>query len=1137
MTVEDDADRRAHAPQPGRAAESSLVGRRRELEEVSAAIDAAEHGRGQLFLLEGEAGIGKTHLADAIAERARRRGFAVLWGRCWEQGGAPAYWPWTQVVRALVRRGLVGAAQADADTVQNLHSILPDLPTSPAADAGATEPPLRQFAVFDAVSTLLQEAALEQPLLLVLDDLHAADHDSLRLLRFLAGELRRSRVVVLGTARDEPSTAGSTGVSLAESASDGRLLPLRGLSEEHVATMVERIAGEQPPIEVVRTVHRATGGNPLHIDSITHLLIAEQRLQPPGAVGDGPGDAALPLPQSIREATRLRLLYLDGDVRSLLRTASVIGRSFTLGVLAAVAEHPPEVLLEPLDTAVDGGTLRVDGNIGGSYQFEHVLVRDALYRELEPRRRSELHGRVAATLEQAYADDLDSHAAELAHHFHLAIGPAGNAEPAVAYSTRAGARAMTQTAYAEAANHYRRALDTFVATMTGDAARRCDLLMAIGAARTRNGDTVAGRAVYLEAATLAEQHGLDDRLAAAAIGYAGSTGYHFSGRRDETLVTLLEHGLAALPAGDSEMRARLLARLSVALYWSDLDGRRFELSEEAVAMARRLRGPSTLAVAIHSRRYAQWGPDDFEQRLADAAQCLSLALEANELELAVSARRWRFTDLLEDGDLTAADQELDAHAQLADQLRQPVHLTHATQFGALRAIMQGRFDEGEALADDARRQAERAGNALAGTVHGMQVLPVWWQQQRHEELDRFLRTALRAAPPHPATTSTMALIHLELGEREVAAAMVRQLAAAGFTKFRRDMLFLPGLAHLTLAAAELGAADLAEEMYDLLRAYAGRIVVIGAPAQSCWGAVDHYLGILAALGGQDDWAVDHFDAALAIGTRLGAPGLLAATRAELGLLLLRRRGTGRDRALPLLTAARRTAGALGITRLVVGLDAVLGADVPTTGRPGSAARPAAAVAECALRLDGDFWTVVTPRGEVHVRDAKGMQHLATLLARPRRRLHVLDLVGPTTGASGVTVATDLAALDDLGHGFVSGFGDGGEVLDATAKDAYRRRLVELEELIAEAERFNDIGRASLLGEERDLLVDELAAAVGLGGRDRRAVSVNERARVNVTRAIRSAIRRIGELDPVAGRHLDATVVTGAFCVYDPDRAG
>ena len=322
---------------------------------------------------------------------------------------------------------------------------------------------------------------------------------------------------------------------------------------------------------------------------------------------------------------------------------------------------------------------------------------------------------------------------------------------------------------------------------------------------------------------------------------------------------------------------RLLARLSVALYWSDLDGRRFELSEEAVAMARRLRDQATLAMAIHSRRYAQWGPDNFEQRLADAAQCRTLAFEANELELAVSASRWRFTDLLEDGDVAAADRELDSHAELAERLHQPFLLAHTTQFRALRAIMQGRFRDGEALADDARALAQRAGNALASTVYGAQMFPVWWQRGEHEQLDNFLRTALRSAPPHAATTSAMALIHAELGERETAAAMVEQLAAPGFSKFRHDMLFLPGLAHLTLVCATLADTDHAEAIYDLLRPYAGRVVIVGAPAQACWGPVDHYLGILAALGDRPDWAIGP----LRSGTRARrSPGHSGAARRD-----------------------------------------------------------------------------------------------------------------------------------------------------------------------------------------------------------------------------------------------------------------
>jgi AAA ATPase domain len=1116
---------------------ATLIGRQRELGALIDSLDVVTDGNGQLFLLEGEPGIGKTHLARALGEEAARRHFAVVWGRCWEEGGAPAYWPWTQVLRALVRkRDVEDLLGGDVARLRRLRPIIPEIgaDAGPGDESSDDATPV-QFALFDAVTTLIQEFVADQPAAVLLDDLHAADHDSLRLLHFLAREVPHLRLLVVGTYRGDDAALTGADTILAKLSREGRVLPLRGLSESQVGMLVEQIAGERAGSDVIRTVHRATNGNPLYVDSITHLLVAEERLKPvESGTGERGGSVTLPLPPSMRAATRTRLTYLDDESRTILRVAAVIGRTFTLPVLGMVVGRDQNSLLDLLDDAVDRGTIRASGSAAGAFAFEHILVRDALYRELEPSRRAELHWRVGSGLEEVHRSDIEPHLAELAHHFMLAIGPGRDSSRAVEYSTRAGQRAMAQTAYDEAAAHFRRALDTLVSAGNRDPTRRCDLLLTLGAARTRSGDTGAGRGTYLEAASLARELGLADRLASAALGYAGVTGYHFSGRRDETLVALLEEAIAALPPGDSHMRVRLLARLSVALYWSDLDGRRFELSEEAVAMARRLRDQATLALAIHSRRYAQWGPDNFEQRLADAAQCRNLAHAANELELAVSASRWRFTDLLEDGDVAAADRELDSHAELAERLQQPSLLAYTIQFRALRAIMQGRLADGEALADEARVQSQRAGNPLAGTVYGAQMFPVWRHRGELEQLDAFLRTALRAAPPHPANTSAMALIHAELGERETAAAMIEQLAGAGLGKLRHDMLFVNCLTCLTLVLGELADSTHAEEAYDLLRPYAGRVVIVGAPAQACWGPVDHYLGVLAVLGDRPDWAADHFEAALVAGARLGTPALLAETRFEFAKLLLAGdQEERRHRAMALFDAAQRTAAALGLHRLTERLADLPEADTAAPEPSGGPVQEVIGTTRCSLRRDGEYWTVITPGGSTHVRDAKGVRHLATLLAQPGRPVHVLDLVGGHVAGQGLVGRADAG---DLGTGYVEGFGDAGEVLDDNAKDAYRRRLTELEELIAEAEQFNDIERASQLGTERDLLVDELARAVGLGGRDRRAVSVSERARVNVTRAIRSAIRRIGEADRDAGHYLDSTVVTGAYCVFDPQRS-
>jgi hypothetical protein len=180
-----------------------------------------------------------------------------------------------------------------------------------------------------------------------------------------------------------------------------------------------------------------------------------------------------------------------------------------------------------------------------------------------------------------------------------------------------------------------------------------------------------------------------------------------------------------------------------------------------------------------------------------------------------------------------------------------------------------------------------------------------------------------------------------------------------------------------------------------------------------------------------------------------------------------------------------------------------------------------------FRLDGDTRTVTFVGTTVLLRDLKGMRYLARLLAAPGRELHVLDLV---TAVHGVTVGSGPAADDELRLAA----DDAGPLLDDQARLAYRRRLVEAEEDIAEAEEMGDQERAALARADRDHLVAELARAFGLAGRGRRAASTSERARGSVTRAIRYAMDRIGDRHPALGDHLVRTVRTGTYCAYEPD---
>jgi hypothetical protein len=244
-----------------------FVGRQRELEQLVEGLGHAERRAGSLFLLVGEAGIGKTRLADELCERAIRRGFAIHWGRCWESGGAPAYWPWTQIVSALLRDD--GSLAPDAMTCAR-HPLAPILFPELAGDA-----PEGRFRTFRASIGLLAQATRRCPLVLVLDDLHAADQSSLLLLEFVARELRGLPVLIIGTHRDlEASREPELGPPLARIVREARILPVRRLAPADVDVLVRRRIPEIPAASAA-TLFAATMGNPRSLDQVVRTWEAD----------------------------------------------------------------------------------------------------------------------------------------------------------------------------------------------------------------------------------------------------------------------------------------------------------------------------------------------------------------------------------------------------------------------------------------------------------------------------------------------------------------------------------------------------------------------------------------------------------------------------------------------------------------------------------------------------------------------------------------------------------------------------------------------------------------------------------------------------------------------------------------------
>ncbi len=1116
------------------SARANLVGRERELTELRHGLAGALRGRGGLFMVAGDPGVGKTALADEIGAEAVAAGALVLWGRAWEGGGAPAYWPWLRIMRRLAaERDMAPAIDVlGPEAGERLGRLMPELVPAragarPAARAAPdpVDPEAARFQIFDAVTSLLRSAAAERPLVLILDDLHGADHPSLLLLGFLAVHLRESPILVIGTYREAEARldlqlAGTLGDIIRH----GQRLPLRGLRERDVAEVVERVAGRRPPERVVRAIHHATEGNPFFVDEVVRLLSAEGRLDSEAQV------AGLRIPDGVRETIRHRLAPLPDRARILLLTAAIIGREFRLDTLQRVCELDPDELDAALGEAVDYGVIVEQPPAIGAYAFSHGLIREALYDDLGPQRRGLLHRAVGLALEDLYAADPEPHLAELAHHFFVAA-TAGELTRAIDYSVRAGRRAMALAAYEEASAHYERALQAFGLQERADVPRRCDLLLALATAQSRAGDTRAARETFLRAAGLARSLDSPERLARAAIGYgAGMGGFEF-GVVNDTLIGLLGEAREALGPDDDPLLARVLGRMAAELYYSHRSEERTRLAEDAVAMARRLGDRATIASALSARFLTLWEPESTERRLEIATDVVALGEEARNRALVLRGHVWRIVSLMELGDWVGVDIELSVHARLAAELRDPMHLWQVPLYAANRAMLEGRLDAAERLAGEAFEVGRATHPHNAAQLYAVQLFVLRAQQGRVGEVQQSLEEFARRYPAVAVWRAAATFASAVLSPTDAVRRAFEALCAGDLADVQRDREWLTTIALLIATAARLGDARRSAQLGALIAPHAERTVVSGR-GSTCLGPASLYVAIAAAAAGDREQAVASYEAALALARRWGAEPLVAAIRLGLAAVLgdedlvrareLRAQGLEAARRLGLGGLAERLEDGAAALPAVAELAEPVGERVV-------APAPEPASRSHAFYRSGDIWTIGPPESPIQLRHAKGLTHIVRLLAAPHVEFHALDLVAGSHDRGSSASLAIASGMEVRGRGA----GDAGPVLDGQAKAAYRGRVVELQEEIAEAESFNDPERAARARDELAFLARELAGAVGLGGRDRKTGSDAERARVNVTRAIRTALKRIADHDAVLGRSLGGAIRTGTFCVYEP----
>ena len=1074
-----------------RASGRPFVGRTGELHELRAALDEAHDGRGLLVLLSGEPGIGKTRLMQEAAREAGERGWRVAAGRCWEEGGAPAYWPWIQAVRAL------GG----------------DVERFAAAAGGSGDPETERFRLFDAAGQFLIDAASERPLMIVLDDLHAADAPSLVLLRFVSEAIAHAPILVLGSYREREVRLHERRESFAELIRIATRISLQGLSVEDVEAYLAGVTGEEASRSLAPRLHALTGGNPFFIGEVVRMVAhngltgGEAGLDPMGRV-----------PDEVRTLLRRRMADLPHETVEALQVAAVIGREFHFRVLERTSRLSVGRLLEVLAEAGDAGVTSEDPALPRRYVFVHELVRETLYEDLPPAKRLELHLKIGGVLEELYRNDLDPHLSEIAHH--LALGaPLGDGSAAIDYLVRAGERAASLLAYEEAGAHYERALGLLGASEEASPQRRCDLLLRLGDAQWRAGDTRAARMSFEEAVQLARRLGDGEMLARAALGYViGLGGFLLFARFEAgaTGIGLLEEALAALPREDSPLRARVLSRLAVEMSSSYEVERRIELSAEAIEMSRRLGDSEALVTALHARHWALGAPEMLHERLEKTEEMLAVAAELGNEELAFLAHNSRFHCFLELCDGPGIDAEIAAMTRLAERIQQPFYRWHGVCLQVIRAALDGRFADAERLAREALRIARLRHSEYAAYLYEYaQMITIRWAQGRLEEYRPEIDDHGERFPWVPRWRDVLAAA--ERGDRSAAAAEIARHAARGFADLPRDLLWLLRLCSLAEACIVAEDDASARRLYELLLPFTDRNAL--SYTQQPFGPVALRLAMLAAMLERWEEAERHFETALARCELLGARAIRARVLLEYGRALLARSNDGdAERAAVLLEEARRLGEDLDLPGVLRRTAAVA---------PAAESRPRARGAEARLAREGEFWTIAYAGNTIRLRDVKGLRYIAFLLAAPGLDVHVLELFAAAEGSPGVGAGPS-------GDGLRSARpADLGPQLDRRAKEEYRARLEDLRSDLEEARQFADDERAARLEVEIDALVEELARAAGLGGRDRPLSSPSERARVNVTKAIRTAIRMVEKQSPTLAEHLSASIRTGRFCSYAP----
>jgi len=850
-----------------------LVGRGEDVDQLRQLIVGVGEGTAAVMVVAGEAGIGKTRLLNEVADSLEAIGGRAHWGRCYDHDRAVPHRPLVNCVRSLIAdRSATEIAAMLGPSAQDLAPLLPELADALGVNPSDYSNEERRARLLDGLTEFLRSVAQRAPLALLIDDVQWADEATIALLVHLIHHLGGSTLIAVAYRPEEVTEDHPINRCLAQLPRErpvGRH-QLAGLSLEEVATLA-KLSTDGSAVGSPDRLAEITGGNPFFVKELA-------RHDPRLEMETGG------LPLGVTELIGHRLRLLTDPAREVLRFASVSAEGCRIDALDRLENWTGDPL-DSLDECVAAGLVRVSADAGGHVVAPvHALIAEAVRAELNDFRRASMHRRLAEALETLTRSDHERWVNEVAFHWHGA-GRSGRPDRAAEMSVEAARLAGQRTAFAEEAVWLERALEVRSWLGDDDAATRAELHIWAANAYHRTGDSGARQYHADEAYRLADTAADGELMAEAALVHGGARGTY--GLPSDRTIELLRGALAATgdaSAGDEDtarpadrrrldgIRCRLTSRLAQEEYHLG----EFEVaratSETSLRIASSLDEPSAVLAALDGASWVANHPDGLEERERLAETMRSVAEALGDPEELMCALIWKATAQLERGRVDLVRATI-AELEAFDELRRiPSLQFRISTLRTTLAMIEGRLLEGMGLAQDTHDYGSAVEPGNADQVLQAQMIMPLREQGLLASVLPMVREMVADYESVPGWAAAYALVLAESGELEEARQHLTRLAN-GEDVIPFDMAWLQAQAYLAEVAFLVADPAAAEVLRDRLAPFAGRNVSLWDIGSS--GAVTHYLGLLEAVLGDRDAAVDLLADAVEFNDRSGQ--LVAAT--------------------------------------------------------------------------------------------------------------------------------------------------------------------------------------------------------------------------------------------------------------------